>query len=82
VPNLDPIKKFDQEFRTKTSLFENHTNVFELPQARNIKSEFQYFTNNFFEEVNPIILQFLEFRGKTFFIKNFDIMNFTRTVMN
>jgi hypothetical protein len=30
--------------------------------------------------VNSIILQFLEFREKIFLIKNFDIMNFTKTV--
>jgi cation diffusion facilitator CzcD-associated flavoprotein CzcO len=56
--------------------------VIELPQGSNIKSKFQYFTKKNFKEVNPMILQFLEFREKTFLIKNFDIMNFTKTVMN
>jgi hypothetical protein len=42
--------------------------------------KFQYFTKKFFKEMNPLILQFLEFREKIFLIKNFDIIKFTKAI--
>jgi hypothetical protein len=56
-----------------------HSNLVELRQGSSSNFNFQYFIKEFFNTLNSFILRFLEFRERLYLIKNFDVMNFTKT---
>jgi hypothetical protein len=79
VQILDPSRAIDEEFRRKPKLMDNPSNLIEFHQGSSSYYNFQYFTKEFFNTLNPDILRFLEFRERLYLIKNFDVMNFTKT---